>query len=106
VLIIVAGSGWLMNVLGIIPKVDWIWTFVLAVVGILTMAVGGVDRVTFVIGPFLITSSILSILRQTGGLSIEKETPILIILLGLLSLISCIFKLPVPKALQDDSDEK
>ena len=26
ILIIVIGIGWLLNVQGVIPKVDWIWT--------------------------------------------------------------------------------
>ena len=102
ILIIVVGIGWLLNVQGIIPKVDWIWTCGLAVVGILTLVVGGLDKLTVVVGPFLIISSICSILRQMDKLSVEKEVPILTIVLGVLLLIVHIVKLPTPDILKED----
>ena len=101
-LVIVVGTGWLLNVQGITPKVDWLWTCALAGVGILTLAVGGLDKLTVVVGPFLIASSICSILRQTGNLSVEKEVPILTIVLGVLLLVGHIGKLPTPEVLKED----
>ena len=94
ILIITTGTGWLLNVLAIVPQVDWIWTAALAVVGVLTVIVGGFDRLTIVIGPFLIISAIFSILRQTTPLSIEKELPILTVALGTLMLLAHVLKLP------------
>ena len=73
ILVIVVGTGWLLNVQGVIPQVDWIWTCALAAVGILIPAVGGMDKLNAVIGPFLVVSSICSILRQLDRLPIEKE---------------------------------
>jgi len=104
ILIIVVGIGWLLNVQGIIPRVDWIWTCALAAVGILTLVVGGFDKLTVVVGPFLIVSSICSILRQTDKLSIEKEVPILTIILGVLLLVVHIVKLPTPEVLKEEKE--
>jgi len=98
------GIGWLLNVQGIIPRVDWIWTCALAAVGILTLVVGGFDKLTVVVGPFLIVSSICSILRQTDKLSIEKEVPILTIILGVLLLVVHIVKLPTPEVLKEEKE--
>jgi hypothetical protein len=104
ILVIVVGIGWLLNVQGIIPKVDWIWTIALAVTGVLVIAVGGLDKLTAVVGPFLVISSICAVLRQTGKLSIEREVPILTIILGILMLTVMMVKLPRPGVLADDKD--
>lgn len=106
ILIIVVGIGWLLNVDEIIPKVDWIWTCALAAVGILTLAVGGFDRLTFVVGPFLIIASICSILRQTGRLSLDTEIPILTIVLGVLLLLGHILRLPIPEIMKEQEPVK
>ena len=103
ILIIVVGIAWLLNVQGLIPGVDWIWTCALAAVGILTLAVGGFDKLTVVVGPFLIASSFCSLLRQTNRLSVEKEIPILTIVLGVLLLIVYAIKLPTPDILKKDA---
>ncbi len=100
ILIIVIGTGWLLNVQGIIPRMDWIWTGALAASGVLLLAVGGIDKLTAVVGPFLMVSSVCSILRQMGKLSIEKEIPVLTIVLGVLLLIVYASKLPTPDALK------
>ncbi len=102
ILIIVIGIGWLLNVQGIIPKVDWIWTCALAAAGIMTIVGGGLDKLTAVIGPFLIVASMCSVLRQTGGMSIEQEVPILTIILGVLLLVVHVLKLPTPGILEED----
>jgi len=102
ILVIIVGIGWFLNVQGVIPKVDWLWTCALGTVGILMLVVGGFDKLTVVIGPFLIVASICSILRQTGCLSIDKEVPILTIVLGVLLLIVHIMKLPTPDLLKED----
>jgi len=96
IMVIGVGIGWLLNVQGINPKVDWIWTIVLAVAGFLTIAVGGLDKLTFVAGPFLIISSFFSFLRQIGKLSIDKEIPWLTIIFGVLLLVANLIKLPPP----------
>ena len=100
--VIVLGIGWLLNVQGVLPKVDWIWTCGLAAAGILILAVYGLDKLTGVLGPFLIVSSICALLRQTGRLSADKEIPILTIVLGVLLLIVNVFKVRTPEAMKDE----
>ena len=101
ILFIIIGIGWLLNVQGIIPTVDWVWTYTLAAIGILTIVVGGLNKLTAVVGFFLIVASSCSILRQTGKLSIEQEAPILTIVFGMLLLLVHILKLPTPEILND-----
>lgn len=105
ILTVIVGVTWLLNVLAIIPGVDWMWTVGLAAVGILTMAVGGINKLTLVIGPFLMVASVCSLLRQTHRLLVDREIPVLVITLGVLMLISQISRLPMPKALQSKDDE-
>lgn len=100
ILIIIVGSTWLLNVQNILPGVDWIWTVGLAAVGILTLAVGGLNKLTIVIGPLLLVASICSLLRQTNRLSLDHEIPILVIVIGILMLIAQLSKLQLPQAMQ------
>lgn len=105
IIVILLGVTWLLNVLKIIPGVDWIWTVGLAAVGILTLAVGGINRLTVVIGPFFIVASVCSILRQTGRLEIDREIPILTIVLGCLLLLVQLIKLPLPDILNSEEEK-
>lgn len=89
IFIIAIGIGDLLTTLDIIPGVDWVWTLALAVVGILTIVFsGGFDKVSVVIGPFLLVGSGLSILRQTGYLDPKLEASIVVILVGVLLFVS------------------
>jgi hypothetical protein len=107
ILLITVGTGWLLTTLGVGPGIDWAWTLGLAVVGLLTMAMGGVDKVTVVIGPFFILASCLSLLRQTGRLQLDVEVPILVILSGILLLIARTSAIPLPKwMIQDPATNK
>jgi hypothetical protein len=101
ILTILVGVTWLLNVLDIIPGVDWIWTAGLAAVGILCLLIGGVNKLSIVIGPFLLAASVASLLRQTDKLALDREIPILVIVLGLLMLVSQLLHLPLPKTLQE-----
>ena len=96
ILLITVGSGWLLTTLGVLPGIDWVWTLGLAVIGLLTFAVGGFDKVTVVIGPFFIIASCLSILRQTDRLHLDIEIPILVITAGALLLIARTPAIPNP----------
>lgn len=106
ILTVVVGVTWLLNVLEIVPGVDWMWTVGLAAVGILTLAVGGLNTLTVVTGPFLIVASVCSLLRQTNRLLVDREIPILVIVLGLLMLVSQLSRFPIPEALRPDNDEE
>ena len=106
ILTITVGVTWLLNVLEVIPGIDWIWTVGLAAAGILTIAIGGLNKITIVTGPFLVIASACSLLRQTNRLPVDREIPILVIVLGILMLISQLSRLPIPQALRPDDGEK
>ena len=105
ILTILFGAAWLLNTLNIIPGVDWLWTVGLAATGIISMAVGGLNKLTVVVGPFLLVAAIFSIMRQTGRLNLDHEVPILVIVLGILMLISQLSKLPVPESFKKPDNE-
>ena len=88
--------GWLLTVHNVLPGVNWVWILGLAVTGVLILVVGGVDKVTFVIGPLLIASTFFSLLRQTGRISIDTEVPSLVIAFGTLMLLAKLLPLRVP----------
>ena len=95
ILLITLGVGWLLTTMGVAPGINWVWTLGIALVGILTLAVG-FDKATVVVGPFFILASCLSILRQTGRLSIDLEVPILVIAAGVLLLVARLKFIPLP----------
>jgi hypothetical protein len=93
-LVIVLGFTWLLNILHILPGIDWIWTAGLATVGVLTLAIGKINKLTIVSGPFLIVCATCSMLRQTGHLALNIETPLLVLALGCLMLVSTVSDIP------------
>lgn len=102
ILVIAIGAGWLLSVLNVVPEIDWIWTLSLAIAGVFTFVIGGFDKLTMVVGPFFIAASCLSVLRQTGRLSIDLEVPILVILIGVLLLIARFPWVPMPNWIVED----
>lgn len=101
-LVIALGIAWLLNTLNVIPGVDWLWSGGLGVAGILFLLGRGVDKLSFVIGSFLLISSLCSILRQTGRLRPNIEMPVLFIIFGVLILISILLPLPTPEVFRDE----
>jgi hypothetical protein len=104
VLIITLGLGWLLTVNNLMPGVNWIWVLGLAVIGFLVLAVGGIDKVTFVVGPFLVASTFFSLLRQTGRISVDTEVPTLVIVFGVLMLLAKLLPIPIPKWIIEPGD--
>lgn len=97
ILIITVGVGWLLTARGFAPGINWVWTLGLGVVGILSFVLsGGLDKLSVVVGPFFLVASVMSILRQTGGLRPEIEVPVLVILFGVLLLIAQMSFIPPP----------
>jgi hypothetical protein len=88
ILIIIVGVGWLLTARGFGPGINWVWTLGLGAIGILTFLISGCDKVSVVIGPFFLLSSLLSVLRQTGNLYVDIEVPVLIITIGVLLLVA------------------
>lgn len=97
ILIIAIGIGWLLTTHNLLPGVDWIWILSLGVLGGSTLAVWGIDKVAIVVGPFLIVCTFLSLLGQTGRMSVDTEVPLLVTLAGVLMLVSRCLPVPVPK---------
>ena len=88
VLLITVGVGWLLTTLGVAEEIDWVPTLTLAVVGLLAFVVGGFNNATLVGGLFLLVTSFLSVLRQTGRISLNVEMPILVVFAGVLLLVA------------------
>jgi uncharacterized membrane protein YtjA (UPF0391 family) len=91
----------MLNTLGVIPGVDWLWTGGLGVAGISVLAASGSNKFTFVIGLFLLVSSVFSVLRQTGRLREDIEIPVLFIIFGVLLLLSLLLPLAAPEFLRE-----
>jgi hypothetical protein len=82
--------------LEIAPRIDWAWSLALAVIGLLSFFVSGVNKVTVVVGNLFLASSILSILRQLGWLNVKVEMPILVVIAGGLILFARMPFVPRP----------
>ncbi len=95
------GTGWLLTSRQILPGVNWVWVLALGVLGLATLA-SGVNKFTFVIGPFLVLCSIAALLRQSGRLKIDTEIPALTIVLGALMLVARLAPIPWPKWMDED----
>ena len=102
ILLITIGIGWLLTTIGVMPRVDWVWTLGLLVAGLLVFVAGGIDKVTIVVGPFLIAAGCLSLLRQTGRLDTNVEVPVLVIVAGVLLLFARMPAVPIPKWVTED----
>jgi len=102
ILLITLGVGWLLTTIGVVPEINWVWTLGLFLVGILTFALAGFDKVTVVVGPFFLVASFLSILRQTGRLRIDLEIPLLVITAGVLMLIARLRSIPIPTWIMEE----
>lgn len=94
--LLVIGIGGLLSTSGVAPGVNWVWVLLLAALGVLVFVRSGVDKLSVVLGPMFLVASLLSILRQTGRLSLDIEIPILIILLGVLMLIARLPRIRAP----------
>jgi len=97
-LMIGVGAGWLLTELQFGPRINWTWTAVLIVTGVLAFVLsGGLDKVSVVLGPFLIVGGLLSIARQTGALGENVEMPVLVIVAGCLFLFAQSSRVPLPR---------
>lgn len=90
------GLAWLLGSIGVLPSVAWPWTLGLAAAGILCFLFLGVNKLTFVVGTFLLVCSLFSLLRQMGIIGLNIELPLLVVAFGLLLLLAESLKLPGP----------
>ncbi len=105
-LMITVGTGWLLTTHQVLPGIDWVWVLGMAVVGILIMALGGIDKFTIVVGPFLLIATTFSLLRQTGRMTDKTEIPCLVIIAGFLVLLARFLPVPAPRWLKDEPGRK
>jgi hypothetical protein len=98
ILIIAAGTGWLLAALGVRPDINWAWVLSLGAVGFLAFAVsGGIDKCSVVVGCFFLLSSLLSFLQQSDMIAVKVEIPLLAIAFGLLLLLARSTLIPLPR---------
>jgi hypothetical protein len=98
ILIITVGLGWLLTVEGVMPGVAWVWTLGLAAIGVLALVIRGIDKRSIIIGPFCLTASVLSLLRQQEIVSVLQEGPILLIAYGVFLLVAQMPAIPASGA--------
>jgi len=86
--IIALGVFWLLNVLQIMPSVQWLKTGGLALAGVLVLLIGGKTRLALVIGPLLIFASAITLFSQLELMPPRTEAPVLLIAFGVFMFIS------------------
>ncbi|HEX4073486.1 MAG TPA: hypothetical protein VHX68_20055 [Planctomycetaceae bacterium] len=101
-LITTIGTGWLLTVHHVLPGVEWAWVLLLAMLGALVLFLS-VDKVSIVVGPSLMIGSGLSILRQTGWISVDTEIPLLTIVVGSLWTAAHLLPLAAPSWILADA---
>ncbi len=94
--IVTVGVGWLLSTIGVGANINWVWTLGLAVGGVLTFLLSGIDKVSVIVGPLLLIASGLSVLRQTDRVSLDIEVPILVIVSGVLLAVARLPSIPAP----------
>jgi DNA-directed RNA polymerase subunit RPC12/RpoP len=101
VLVIAFGIAWLLTAMHIIEGFDWLWTFALALTGLLVLALGGINKQTCLIGPFLLVCAFFSMLRQAGWIDWNVEIPLLVISFGVIWLATIAFGYALPDVLRE-----
>ena len=93
VLLVALGAGWLLNTLEILPGVNWAYILCVGALGVVIL-LQGINKLSFVVGLFLVIGSVAAYLRQGGYLSLNVELPGMVIVLGALMLIAHAARLP------------
>jgi len=98
------GVGWLLTAWGVTPGVNWVWIVSLGLLGVLLPALGGLDKMTIVVGPFLFVSSMFSLLRQAGIFETNIEVPLLAMAGGVCLLLPYTVSVPTLEWYQEQVD--
>lgn len=96
VTLIVLGSVWLFDALGVLDLFAWLWPLTLALAGVLVVILVGLDKGTAVIAPFLLAWAGLTVAWRQALLPWPVGAAILVILFGLLMLAAPVMPLPRP----------
>ena len=105
ILIIATGIGWLLSSRNVLPGVNWAWVLVMATAGILVLS-NGLTKLTVVLGPMLLISSVLIVMLQTERIAIDMFFPVLVISFGVLMLLARCSSLPDAFKEEESSEEK
>ncbi|HYH68992.1 MAG TPA: hypothetical protein VD866_30135 [Urbifossiella sp.] len=100
VLLTTVGVAWLLTVEQADPRIHWVPVLGMAVVGVLTLVMGGLDKVTVAVGPFLLACTGFAVARQTGHITVERMLPCLVIVAGALMFAAHLLPVPYPRWLQ------
>jgi hypothetical protein len=103
IIVVMLGVSWLLDTWDVATGVNWVLTVGLATTGVCVLVVGGIDKLTVVMGPFLIAVSAGRFLSQIGRLAECVEKPIYVIVLGCLLLLAQVPKIPTPSILKRES---
>jgi len=93
ILIIATGSGWLLSTNGVLGMNNWAWVLLIGVGGILSLC-NGLTKLSIVVGPLLLITSVLVVMLETGRLEIVTMVPVVVITLGVLMFIANLSNLP------------
>lgn len=104
VVLVVIGLAWLLDSLGWLPDVHWLWILGLAGAGVAILAIDGLTKSSVVAGPLLIIAGILSFLRQYYGLGWRFIIPVMLISAGALMLVSRSSSLPESRNFNRQAD--
>ena len=96
------GVLWLLSELNWMPPFPWIWTMGLAGAGVLTLIIGGINKQTMVVGPYLMICAVFSVLRHTGRIEPRVEIPVLVIVFGLWMFVVILLGHGLPDLVNDD----
>jgi hypothetical protein len=88
VIITLFGLLWLLDVKGIIPPLNILWTLALFGIGVSTLASSGVNKQSFPWGAFFIVTGLCSVARQMDKLPLRVEIPLLVMLTGVILFIN------------------
>ncbi len=103
IIVVMLGVSWLLDTWNVAAGVNWVLTVGLATAGVCVLVVGGIDKLTVVMGPFLIAVSVCRFLSQIGSLAERVEKPIYVIILGCLLLLVQVPRIPTPSILKRES---
>ena len=94
--VVLLGISWLLDTWDVVAGVNWILTVGLVTAGVGVLVVGGIDKLTVVVGPFLIAVSVCRFLVRIGSLGECVERPAYVIILGCLLLLVQVARIPTP----------
>lgn len=99
-IIIVIGLCGLLENLDFLPGVDWFLVGGLATAGKLLFYLSGLNKVSFVLGLFLVVASLLTIFHQLDLLPSHILLPLLLMVFGGLLLGAFVLRLRMPDCLK------